>query len=139
FATSAGDTAIYEKLARNWLDHHVYGLFVGGQLTPVDLRVPGYPAFLAAIYALFGRTQLAVMLTQAALDLFTCFLTAALAGFIAPKAQRRRVAVAALWLAATCPFVANYAAVLLTEVLATFLTALRSEERRVGKWWRLRC
>ena len=124
FATSAGDTAIYEELARNWLDHHVYGLFVGGQLTPVDLRVPGYPAFLAAIYALFGRTQLAVMLTQAALDLFTCFLTAALAGFIAPKAQRRRVAVAALWLAATCPFVANYAAVLLTEVLATFLTAL---------------
>src|SRR2546426_8067323 len=64
------------------------------------------------------------MLTQAALDLFTCFLTAALAGFLAPKAQRRRVAVAALWLAATCPFVANYAAVLLTEVLATFLTAL---------------
>jgi len=32
FATSAGDTAIYEELARNWLDHHVYGLFVGGQL-----------------------------------------------------------------------------------------------------------
>ena len=124
FAMSAGDTAMYEELARNWLDHHVYGLFVGGQLTPVDVRVPGYPAFLAAIYAVFGRTQLPVMLTQATLDLFTCFLTAALAAFLALKAQRRRVVVAALWLAATCPFVASYAAVLLTEVLATFLTAL---------------
>src|SRR3989442_11258830 len=90
FATSAGDTAIYEELARNWLDHHVYGLFVGGQLTPVDLRLPGYPAFLAAIYALFGRTPLAVMLTQAPLDLFTFFLTAAVARFLAPKSQRRR-------------------------------------------------
>src|SRR3989442_6846646 len=76
FATSAGDTAIYEELARNWLDHHVYGLFVGGQLTPVDLHVPGYPAFLAPIYLLFGRPPLAVMLTQPVLGLLTCLLTA---------------------------------------------------------------
>jgi hypothetical protein len=45
-----------------------------------------------------------------------------LAAALAPVAARRRVAMAALWVAATCPFVANYSAVLLTEVLAAFLT-----------------
>jgi len=118
-----GDTPIYEELAWNWLHHHVYGLVLGGQLTPVDVRVPGYPAFLCVIYALFGASRLAVMLAQAVLDLGTCSLTAALAARLVPEALSRRVAIAALWLAATCPFIANYAAVPLSEVLATFLTA----------------
>ncbi len=65
-----------------------------------------------------------MLIAQALLDLITCFLTAALAAHLAPEPQRRRVRMAALWLAATCPFVANYAAVPLSEVLATFLTAL---------------
>ena len=119
----AGDTPIYEELAWNWLRHHVYGLVLDGQLTPVDVRVPGYPAFLSVIYALFGVSRLAVMLAQAVLDLGTCSLTAVLAARLVPEALNRRVAIAALWLAATCPFIANYAAVPLTEVLATFLTA----------------
>jgi hypothetical protein len=42
----------------------------------------------------------------------------------APDAARGRVAAAALWLTALCPFTANYAAVPLTEVLATFFTTL---------------
>ncbi len=119
----AGDTPIYEELARNWLHHGVYGLALFGQLTPVDVRMPGYPAFLAAMDALLGPSHLAVMLAQAGLDLATCFLTVALAARLAPEALRRRAAIAALWLAATCPFIANYAAVPLSEVLATFLAA----------------
>ena len=119
----AGDTPIYEELAWNWLHHHVYGLVLDGQLTPVDVRLPGYPAFLSVIYALFGVSRLAVMLAQAMLDLGTCSLTAALAARLVPEALSRRVAIAALWLAATCPFIANYAAVPLSEVLETFLTA----------------
>ena len=122
FPAEPDDTALYEELARNWADHHVYGLFFNKQLMPVDLRVPGYPAFLVAVYALFGRKRLAVMLAQAVLDLGTCFLTAALAARLAPPPQRRRVAIAAMWLAATCPFLANYSAAVLAEVLATFLT-----------------
>ena len=39
-------------------------------------------------------------------------------------ASRRRVAIAGLWLAALCPFTANYTAVVLTETLVIFLTAL---------------
>lgn len=123
FPTTAGDTLIYEDLARNWLDHGVYGLVIGGHLAPVDLRAPGYPAFLAAVYMLFGRKDVAVLLVQAALDALTSFPVAALAGALVPPSVRQRVAIAALWLATTCPFVANYAAAPLTEVLATFLTA----------------
>src|SRR5580700_8049811 len=72
----AGDTHFYEELARNWLDHGVYGLFVNGQLLPVDMRMPGYPAFLAAIYASLGRSRTAVLLVQAVLDLITCYVVA---------------------------------------------------------------
>ncbi len=120
----SGDTKFYEELARNWLDHGVYGLFVGGQLMPVDMRMPGYPAFLAAIYAVLGRSRTAVLLVQAGLDLITCYVVAMIAARLAPAANRTLVATAALWLAALCPFTAGYTAAVLTETLATFLTAL---------------
>lgn len=124
FPFYAGDTKFYEELARNWLDHGVYGLYVMGQLAPVDMRTPGYPAFLAAIYLLMGRGSRAVMLTQAFLDLGTCVLTALIAARLAAASQRKMAATAALWLAALCPFTANYTAVVLTESVAIFLTAL---------------
>lgn len=124
FPFYAGDTKFYEDLARNWVDHGVYGLFVMGQLVPVDMRTPGYPAFLAAIYLLLGRGSRAVMLAQAFLDLGTCVLTALIAARLVAASQRRVAATAALWMAALCPFTANYTAVVLTESLAIFLTAL---------------
>jgi hypothetical protein len=124
FPFYAGDTKFYDELARNWLDHGVYGLFIHGQLAPVDMRMPGYPAFLAGVYAVFERSSRAVMLFQACIDLMSCVLTAALAARIAPLPSKTRVATIALWLAALCPFTANYSAVVLTEVLATFLTTL---------------
>ena len=124
FAPYSGDTKFYEELARNWLYHGVYGLFVRGQLSPVDMRMPGYPAFLAAVYAVFGRSDKAVMILQAVIDLGTCVLAAAIAACLAPASRRRIAATVALWLAALCPFTANYSAIVLTEVLATFLTTL---------------
>jgi hypothetical protein len=120
----AGDTPIYQELARNWLHHGIYGMNIFEQLQPVDLRTPGYPAFLASIYAFFGESARAVMLAQAAVDTVTCVLAAMIAGLLAPREARRRVMLAALWLAALCPFTANYTAVVLTETLATFLTTL---------------
>lgn len=120
----AGDTPIYQEFAHNWLAHGIYGVSVFGHLLPVDLRTPGYPAFLAAIYSVFGESARAVMIAQAVVDVLTCMVVAAMAAVLAPKASRARVALAALWLAAICPFTANYTAVVLTETLATFLTAL---------------
>jgi len=127
----SGDTVLYEQIAANWLKHHVYAIDVHGALTPVDLRMPGYPAFLALLYALTGRTEesarLWVMLAQVAVDLFSCLVIAALAGSLFQLGTKGRpgkpVFIAALWLAALCSFIANYSAVLLTETLAIFWTA----------------
>src|SRR5216683_1044445 len=127
FPFYSGDTAYYEELARNWLYHGVYGFYSHGQLVASDARAPGYPAFLAAIYFLAGTGRMAVMLAQAFVDLATCVLAAGIAHRLAADASdasRTRVSAAALWLTALCPFTANYAAVPLTEVLATFFTTL---------------
>ncbi|HKN77349.1 MAG TPA: hypothetical protein VJW94_19385 [Candidatus Acidoferrum sp.] len=131
FPFAPTDTALYEQLATNWLQHHVYAVTVDGALLPVDLRMPGYPAFLAIMYAITGRTgpdaRLYVTLVQSAVDLCTCLFTAILAGllaFLRPNPESwRRVYTATMWIAALCPFTANYAAVPMTEVFAGFFTA----------------
>ena len=68
-----------------------------------------------------------LMIAQVAVDLFSCVLIAALAAILAlmvsEQATARRVFVAGIWLAALCPFTANYTAVTLTEVFAIFFTA----------------
>jgi hypothetical protein len=127
FPFFSGDTAYYEELARNWLYHGVYGFYSHEQLFPSDLRPPGYPAFLAMVYSVAGAGRTAVMLVQSVVDLFTCVLTAGIAARLAVDASeedRGRVAALALWLAVLCPFTANYAAVPLTEILATLFTTL---------------
>ena len=131
FPANSGDSVLYEQMATNWLKHHVYAMEVFGQITPVDLRMPGYPAFLAIVYAITGRTgpdaRLWVMIAQALVDLLSCVLIATLAATLFLMVNERnspgRVFTAALWLAALCPFTANYAAVPLTEVFAAFFTA----------------
>jgi len=131
YPAPAGDTVLYEQIATNLLKHHVYAMDVHGQVAPVDLRMPGYPAFLAVIYAFTGRTaesaRLCVLVAQVAVDLLTCLVIASLAALLLLIANERtrphRVFLTALWLAALCPFTANYTAVLLTEVFAIFFTA----------------
>lgn len=122
--TESGDAPFYIELAWNWLKKGVYGFPVNGRLTPVDMRVPGYPAFLAAVFTFAGNSPPAAMLAQVLMDLATCFLIALIAARLAPEVARRRVVLAGLWLAALCPFTANYTAVVLTETLTIFLTAL---------------
>jgi hypothetical protein len=122
--TDAGDSSFYIELGWNWLRRHVYGLVVNGHLVAVDMRVPGYPAFLAGVFAVAGRSQRAVMFAQVALDMLTCVVIALIAARLAPAPARKRVGIAALWLAALCPFTANYTAAVLAETLATFLTAV---------------
>jgi hypothetical protein len=57
FNPFAGDAKFYEELARNWLYHGIYGRILHGQLLPSDERMPGYPAFLAAIYRTLGQSS----------------------------------------------------------------------------------
>src|ERR1700682_2725520 len=83
YPAGSGDTVLYEQIATNWLKYHVYAMNVGGAITPVDIRVPGYPAFLAWIYWLSGKTgpdaRFWVMTAQVAVDLLTCAVAACLA------------------------------------------------------------
>src|SRR5947207_5103352 len=125
-------TVLYDQIATSWLNPHVYAMTVAGSIPPVDLRMPGYPAFLATLYGLTGRTsepaRLWVMLAQVGVDLLSCLAIARLAALLActseDPAPNKRVFSIALWLAALCPFTANYTAVPLTEVFAAFWTAL---------------
>ena len=128
---SSGDTALYEQMATNWLKRHVYAMNVNGAISPVDLRMPGYPAFLALIYAITGRTgpdaRFYVMMGQVAVDLCACLITAGLAALLLSmnpvSGSWKRGFIVTLWIAALCPFTANYTAVPLTEVFAGFFTA----------------
>jgi MFS family permease len=126
--TDSGDAPFYIELAWNWLKNGVYGFPVNGVLTPVDMRVPGYPAFLAAVFSFAGQSTRAAMLAQVFVDLVTCLVIALIAvrllGAAADGTVRRRVLIAGLWLAALCPFTGNYTAVVLTETLVIFLTAV---------------
>lgn len=127
--SSAGDTPLYEDLAQNWVKHSVYGVGIDGVLTPLDIRMPGYPAYLALIQALTNHSGEAarfwVMLGQVVLDLIACVLIAGLAARCAGRAEATsRVFIAALWLSALCPFTANYTAVPLTETFAILTTTM---------------
>jgi 4-amino-4-deoxy-L-arabinose transferase-like glycosyltransferase len=121
FPAVVDDSRLYADIAANWLQHGVYGITDSGQVVPTFSRLPGYPAFLAAMFAVFGVNNFrAVLLLQLLFDLGTCFLVADLAR----RLYSERAAKAAFLLAALCPFLANYSAAALTETLEIFFTAL---------------
>jgi len=127
-----GDTLTYGDLAHNMLAHHVYGL-TEDRIRPTLIRLPGYPLFLAACFVVFGNANyLAVVWVQVAMDLVAC----ALLGLLAARLMGRRAGLAVLWLAALCPFTANYAAAALTETLSLFCVTLAffGLERWVSRW-----
>jgi len=139
----AGDTWVYGDIARNWLDHGIFGLTDNGAVRPTLIRLPGYPGFLAAMFAIFGREHYtAVMIAQAFIDTNTCLVIAA----VALELTNARAAKAAYLLAISCPFTASYVAAPLSETLAIFcvphalyygvrgLKALE-QEGRAGKLW----
>jgi 4-amino-4-deoxy-L-arabinose transferase-like glycosyltransferase len=127
YGSGSEDGTLYESMGHNWFAHGTYGTDAVGRILPSDIRVPGYPLFTAIIH-LLGRGQAPLLLAQIAVDLCTCVLAGMLAGMLAPASEsgktRRRVMIAAVWLAAVCPFLAEYAVVNLTEVLTTFFTAI---------------
>jgi len=115
------DSRLYADIAMNWLQHGVYGITDSGHVVPTLSRLPGYPAFLAAIFYIFGwGNYRAVLLIQVLFDLGTCLLIAD----IARRVLSEPAAKAAFMLTALCPFLANYSAAALTETLEIFFTTL---------------
>lgn len=122
FPAVVDDSRLYADIAENWLRHGIYGITNSGAIMPTLSRLPGYPAFLAAVFAVFGMGNFrAVLLVQVLFDLATCFLIYDIARRVLLS---ERAARAAFLLAALCPFLANYAAAALTETLEIFFTTL---------------
>ncbi len=123
------DSFVYGDIAKNWLQHGIYGLSGINEVAPTYIRLPGYPAFLAAVFAILGMEHYrAVLVVQIFVDIGTCFLIADLARrLISPRAAR-----VAFLLAALCPFLANYVANALTETLEVFFTMLALDLALVG-------
>jgi 4-amino-4-deoxy-L-arabinose transferase-like glycosyltransferase len=123
----AGDALMYGDLAHNMVAHHIYG-FSGKVIQPTLIRLPGYPLFLAACLVVFGSLQyVAAIWIQMAVDLAGC----ALLGGLAERLAGRRAGLMVVWLAALCPFTANYSVVVLAESLSVFcvVVALVALER----------
>ena len=141
FAHVMGDSLVYGDIARNLIQHGVYGFtqVVGGHVAaprPTLIRLPGYPLFVAAIFRVFGVDRyVPVLLVQVALDLWTCVLL----GGIARRLYGERAGITAVWLAAVCPFTANFVAAPLTEtptlfcIAAAFYALVRWRDVR-GPW-----
>ena len=141
FPAITSDSFIYGDIAKNWLQHGIFGVHDGAAVVPTYIRLPGYPAFLALIFSVFGMEHYrAVLVVQIFVDLASCFLIADMAR----RLLSERAAKVAFLLAALCPFFANYAAAALTETLEVFFTVLAldlamrgltgREDRRLSPW-----
>jgi 4-amino-4-deoxy-L-arabinose transferase-like glycosyltransferase len=119
--TQDPDTVWYAELGTNWLQHGIYGGANNGVLVPSYTRLPGYPLFLAATFALLGhQNYLPVLLIQTLVDLASCMIMAALALEMFGEGAM----LAAFAMAILCPFTANYVAVALPESLSIFFSTL---------------
>src|SRR5580700_3213891 len=129
FPHVTGDSLIYGDIAQNWLNHGIFGLSHAEGVHPTWIRLPGYPALLAACFVLFGREHYhAVLLVQIVIDVATCF-------FIADMARRSVSDRAARWaflLAALCPFTANYSVAPLAETLSIFFVSVALDAAVAG-------
>jgi 4-amino-4-deoxy-L-arabinose transferase-like glycosyltransferase len=129
FPGVTSDSFVYGDIARNWLQHGIYGLSGVNEISPTYIRLPGYPAFLAAVFAIFGMEHYrAVLVLQMFVDIASCLVVADLARrLVSPRAAR-----VAFLLVALCPFLANYVANALTETLEVFFTVLSLDFAIVG-------
>lgn len=125
-----GDTLLYGDIAQSWVQHGIYGFAQAeGDPLPTLIRLPGYPLFLMLCFRLFGVAHYtAVIKVQCVLDLLACLLLAALVR----RLFGARVAIAALFLAALCPFTASYVAAPLTETLT--LASITAAFYTLDRW-----
>lgn len=87
---------------------------------PDTFRPPGYPLFLAAVYALFGHSFAAVKILQSLLGAGTCVMIL----LLGERLFTRRVGVIAGAIAAVYPFLVVYTGFMLSEGLFIFLSTI---------------
>jgi 4-amino-4-deoxy-L-arabinose transferase-like glycosyltransferase len=85
---------------------------------PNTFRPPGYPLFLAAVYALAGHSYAVVKVLQSLIGALTCVLVV----MIGERLFSKRTGVIAGVIAAVYPFLVLYSGFLLSEILFVFLS-----------------
>jgi hypothetical protein len=130
FPHVTADSTLYAALAKNWLLYGVYGISAQDHvITPSVVRLPGYPAFLALVFAIFGLDHYrAVFVVQVVVEIGTCLVVAD----VARRCISEHAAKVAFVLTALCPFLAQYSAAALTETLEVFFTALAMDFAVIG-------
>ena len=118
------ESQVYVQIARNALQQGVYSHATEPPFEPTLIRLPGYPLFLAGVYSVFGvEDHMGVRIVQALADTLSCGLIALMAFLWEPDPKRkRRTSIAALALAAFCPFTAIYVSTILPETLTIFFS-----------------
>jgi len=106
----------YDAIARSLAAGTGFGV---GHATNT-FRPPGYPFFLAAIYALGGPSYPAVKIIQSAIGALTCVVIL----LIGERLFSRRVGVIAASIAAVYPFLVVYTGFLLSETVFVFLSSV---------------
>lgn len=112
-----GDQTEYTAMAGNLLDGHGFALTPG---VPTPARAPGYPVFMAAVYAVSGRSPRAVLAAQSALGAATCLL---LLWLLRETIEDEKAALLGAALLAVYPVLIYYCGRLLSETVFTFLVA----------------
>lgn len=117
------DATLYDRLATHLVAGNGYRIenhYLGGQgteLVPTSVEPPAYPAFLALVYTLVGRSHAAVRLIQCALGA----LTVVLCFFLGRRLFGERAAWIAAILVALYPYVTIHPGQVMSETLFTFL------------------
>jgi hypothetical protein len=114
--TTSGDAPTYIGPARELADHGRFdSVSLPGQ--PEFLRTPGYPAFIATVYRIFGENNTALLLIQVLLS----GVTVLLAYLLAARMWSEPVGLIAAAFTAFDPLQSLTASTILTESLAALL------------------
>ncbi|HVF86483.1 MAG TPA: glycosyltransferase family 39 protein [Pyrinomonadaceae bacterium] len=115
----------YRTTAINILEGHGYSMDTRAPYHPSEATVPVYPLFIATLYAVFGRHESVVKVSQSFIDLFTCLLVAFVSFNLAPASLKNGAGISSLIIYGffSWPTIVWIPAIL-TETLAVFFTVL---------------
>ena len=86
----------YRPIAVNILEGNGFSSDASAPYRPSEAAAPVYPLYIAAVYAVFGRSVYALILSQVFIDLATCLLVAFVSFSLAPAGLKNNAALLGL-------------------------------------------
>jgi len=113
------DQLMYIQLGKDMIEKGDFLQAISGNYIGFTDRLPGYPALLAAVYALFGESNMAVVVVQIFIDSLTCVII----GLIAESLITRGFIVAGIVSALNLNMII-LSGMILTDTLFLFLFSI---------------